>query len=211
MKIPTRAVTQLKEYKKFEQVAKRKGEAWADDVPQVHQTEAMCLIAAEDAPATYREAMEHEDIWLTPMQSEYNDLVRLGVWELIPRPPDANVIGCKSAFANKYDDTGKIIKRKARLVAKGFHQIPGVDFFESHHSVVRFDSLRMLCAIAVVDDMEIGQIDIAKAYLNAELTETVLMDQPEGFFGPGEGEPRLQAHKGFVWNNASGEGMVVDI
>jgi hypothetical protein len=175
----TRAMTQSKDYEKFEQAARTRGEAWADN-------KHVALLVADSVPKTYQEAMNDEDTWLEPMTNEYLDLIAMDVWELIPRPKGANVIGSKWCFANKYNNSGEVEKRKARLVAKGFHQIPGIDFFESHHSVVRFDSLRALCAIAAIEDMEIGQIDIDKAYLNAELTETVLMEQPEGFIAQGK-------------------------
>ena len=47
-------------------------------------------------------------------------------------------------FANEYDGDGRPITRKAKLVAKlGFTQIPGIDFYESYASAVRYESSRM--------------------------------------------------------------------
>ena len=49
---------------------------------------------------------------------------------------------------------------------------------QTHSSVIRFESLRDLCAIAAREDLE---FDIEKAYLNATLSEDVYMEQPQGF------------------------------
>jgi hypothetical protein len=76
---------------------------------------------------------------------------------------------------------------KARLVAKGFQQIEGVDFFETYAGVVRYESLRMLWAIAVEEPgWVMWAMDVVSAYLNSEMKETVYMRQPEGFAVPGE-------------------------
>ena len=95
------------------------------------------------APNTYAEAMKDPDQWLGPMQSEYNDLVSMGVWELVLLPPRANIVRCKWAYALKFNKSGEIEKFKARLVAKGFHQIPGVDYLETHSSVVYWNYIHI--------------------------------------------------------------------
>ena len=67
-----------------------------------------------------------------------------------------------------------------RLITKGFTQIPGVDFYESYASVVRYESLRMNLAIAAVKDMEAWQIDYVAAYLNAKPQAMVYIKLPDG-------------------------------
>ncbi|KAA0053951.1 flocculation protein FLO11-like [Cucumis melo var. makuwa] len=42
------------------------------------------------------------------------------VWELVPKPPHANIIGTKWIFKNKTDEQGRVIHNKARLVDKRF-------------------------------------------------------------------------------------------
>src|SRR5437763_15211851 len=39
----------------------------------------------------------------------------------------------------------------------------------------------MICAIAAYQNMELSQVDVQKAYLNARSDETIYMEQPEGF------------------------------
>jgi Reverse transcriptase (RNA-dependent DNA polymerase) len=68
---------------------------------------------------------------------------------------------------NKYDAGGRLVGRKARLVVKGFMQIPGVDYFKTYASLVRYKSLRMNLVIAAANDMEAWQVDYVGAYLNA--------------------------------------------
>ena len=66
-------------------------------------------------------------------------------------------------------------------MAQGFSQIPGQDFEATFSPVMCMDSLQTLLAIATVQDLEIGQMDIKGAYLNGDLKEEIYMRQPKGF------------------------------
>ena len=70
------------------------------------------------------------------MRKELNQFMRNDVWDLVPRPKDAHVIGTKWIFKNKTDEEGEIIKNKSWLVAQGYTQV-GVDFDESFAPVAR--------------------------------------------------------------------------
>ena len=48
----------------------------------------------------------------------------------------------------KRDQTGALVKHKARLVAKGYSQKIRIDYEEIYAPVARFDSIRILIAIA---------------------------------------------------------------
>ena len=69
---------------------------------------------------------------------------------------------------------------KARLVARGFSQIHGVDYGETFASTVRTDSIRLLLALAAINDWEIHQINISNAFTNSELKEQIFMKPPPG-------------------------------
>ena len=66
-------------------------------------------------------------------------------------------------------------------MAQGFSQILGQDFEATFSPVMQMDSLWTLLAIAAVQDLEIGQMDIKGTYLNGNLKEEIYMQQLEGF------------------------------
>jgi hypothetical protein len=66
-------------------------------------------------------------------------------------------------------------------VAKGFSQKYGVDFTEIFSPVMSATSFRILVAISVLLGLHMEQGDVETAFLNAELSETIYMEQPEGF------------------------------
>ncbi|KAL0413209.1 UNVERIFIED_CONTAM: Retrovirus-related Pol polyprotein from transposon TNT 1-94 [Sesamum radiatum] len=81
----------------------------------------------------------------------------------------------------KYKADGSIDKYKARLVVKGFKQKEGLDFFDTYSPVTRITSIRVLIAIAALNDLEIHQMDVKTAFFNGELDEEIYMEQPKGF------------------------------
>jgi Reverse transcriptase (RNA-dependent DNA polymerase) len=86
-------------------------------------------------PLTHKEAMQHKSIWQPAMEKEHDGLQAINAWTLVPKDKEMNIIGCKWAYTRKFNEESNW-KPKARLVAKGFQQIPGIDFFETHVSVV---------------------------------------------------------------------------
>jgi hypothetical protein len=132
-------------------------------------------------PNSYTEAMTCPDLWKEPMDKEIANMHTHSVWTLVDRPPDIKPMQNRWTFANKYDISGRLVGRKARLVAKGFTQIPGVDYFETYASVVRYESLRMNLAIAAANNMEAWQVDYVGAYLNANNQAPTYMEEPEGY------------------------------
>ena len=105
----------------------------------------------------------------------------IGTWELTELPLDQTAIGCQWVYAMKTKLDGKFDKGKARVVAQGFTQRPGMDYYEITSPVVKFDSLRVLLAIANALDWEIEMMDVKGAYLNSDLKEEIYMRQPDGF------------------------------
>jgi len=68
-----------------------------------------------------------------------------------------------------------------RWVAKGYSQRPGVDFFETDTTTIKYSTLRLMLAAAAEEDLEVHVIDYDSAFLNGELGETVYVEQPEGY------------------------------
>ena len=71
-------------------------------------------------------------------------------------------------------------------MAKGFSQIPGIDFEETFSPVARFETVRLLLALSVLEDWEIEALDVKNAFLYGNLEEELYMEQPEGFVVKGQ-------------------------
>ena len=147
----------------------------------------MALLANATAefhdPATFREAMASDfaDKWHEACKYEMDALAKNGTWTLVDLLPGHKAIKSKWVFKRKADG-----RFRARLVAKGFTQIQGIDYDETFSPVARFESLRLLLALAALEDWEIHQMDVKSAFLNSLLDEEIYMEQPEGFVVPGQ-------------------------
>lgn len=116
------------------------------------------------------------------MVDEIQTMTERQVWDLIPKPPNTKIIGCRWVFTLKRDEQGVIVRYKARLVAQGFRQIHGIHYDEVFSPVVNFSVIRMCFSIFVSKlNWKHCQLDIKCAYLYAKLTENILMSQPLGF------------------------------
>jgi hypothetical protein len=69
-----------------------------------------------------------------------------------------------------------------RVVAQGFSQRPGVDFNKTFAPTTKWAALRVIFALAPLEDWELESVDISNTYLSGELKDIkVYMHQPEGF------------------------------
>jgi len=84
---------------------------------------------------------------------------------------------------------------QSRLVAKGFSQAEGIDFDELFFPVVRYETMRLLLTIAILEDLDIQSVDVKIAYLYGNLDEKIYMKQPEGFKLPGKENKVWQLRK----------------
>jgi len=121
------------------------------------------------------------DQWHDTCQYEMDTLAKNGTWTLVDLPAGRKAVKSKWVFKRKTDG-----RYRARLVAKGFTQIQGIDYDETFSPVARFESLRLILALAALEDWEIHQMDIKSAFLNGLLEEEIYMEQPEGFITPGQ-------------------------
>ena len=144
--------------------------------------ELMVKNSVHEFPNTINEARaSHEAIhWEKAIQEELNMLQRKNTWELVDPPSNKNILSNRWVFTKKYDENGNLSRYKARLVAQGLTQGYIYDYSDTFSPVVRFDSFRLLIAIAAYHNLAIGQMDIKGAYLNGTLTEEIYMMQPRG-------------------------------
>uniref|UniRef100_H3G7R0 Reverse transcriptase Ty1/copia-type domain-containing protein n=1 Tax=Phytophthora ramorum TaxID=164328 RepID=H3G7R0_PHYRM len=115
------------------------------------------------------------------LQTEYQALVANDTWEVVHLPKGRKILGCHWVFDVKYNPDGTVERFKARLVVRGNTQIHGVDFDEIFSPVARYESLRLLLAIATIKDFHVHQMDVSTAFLNGSLFEEIYMQQPHGF------------------------------
>jgi hypothetical protein len=162
-----------------------------DDTSMVSPTEEpdarsddleMAMMVTDDEPRFYKQAITGPECeqWCTAIENELAVLQRNGTWDVVDKPSDRKIIGSKWVFKIKRDAMGNIEKYKARLVAKGFSQVEGLDYDELFAPVVRFDSLRLLIAIAANKGWVPSQMDVTAAFLYPELAEELYMHLPEG-------------------------------
>lgn len=137
------------------------------------------------SPRSINEALSRPDKmrWVEALQSEYDSLMDNGTWKLVKLPKGRKALPCHWVFNIKYHSDGNIERYKARLVAQGNHQEFGVDCDDCYAPVARFESLRLVLAIAVINDFVVVQMDVSTAFLNGWLPKgmKIYMRQPHGF------------------------------
>ena len=114
------------------------------------------------------------------MQEELDSLKQNQAWEIVPIPKDRKLIGCRWVFRIKTDAQGYITRFKARLVAKGYSQIKGIDYDELFAPVTRYETLRLLLALATSRKWSHRQLDVKTAFLNGLLPQSIFIEPPEG-------------------------------
>ena len=119
------------------------------------------------------------ELWKEAAQKEIKSLQDLKVCSLVPIsyvPKGQNVFGSKWVFKVKTDNT-----YKARLVAQGWNQVHGRDCGGTYAAVCRFQSIRMVLAIAAELNLEVRQLDVKTAFLYADIEEEVYVTTAPGF------------------------------
>jgi transposase InsO family protein len=134
-------------------------------------------------PVTYEEAMNGSEAhqWRKAMKDEIKSLEENETWSLTELPKGKKAIGSKWVFKKKIGKDGQVERYKARFCAKGYSQKEGIDYNDTFAPVLKYKSLRIILALAATRDLELKQMDVQTAFLNAHIKEEVYMDQPQGF------------------------------
>lgn len=135
-------------------------------------------------PRNYKDIFSTPDLpkWQDAMSEEINVIQKREVWDLVPAPQNAKIIGSRWVYNVKKNENGEVSRYKARLVAQGNSQVKGESYDEVFSPVVNFSLIRMFFSIFVcMLKWSHCQLDIKCAYLYAKLNETVFMRQPPGF------------------------------
>lgn len=87
------------------------------------------------------------------------------------------------AIAMKNEE-GEIERFKARLVARGCAQKYGDNYTETFSPALRYETIRMIFAMAAEYELYLHKKHVSSAYLNSELDNEIYMTQPQGFEDP---------------------------
>ncbi|EOX94119.1 Uncharacterized protein TCM_003333 [Theobroma cacao] len=162
---------------------------WNEPQPQLSSPSQHDQTSAFDAQLEIQEDESIDDLPVRGTRSlediYQNSLVTIEepscYTEAFDRPADRNIIGVKWIFKKKLNPDGSLNRCKARLVAKGYSQLLGVDYGETFAPVARYDTIKLLLALAAALKWNVYHLDIKFAFLNGILEEEIYIDQPEGF------------------------------
>nr|KYP75714.1 Retrovirus-related Pol polyprotein from transposon TNT 1-94 [Cajanus cajan] len=135
------------------------------------------FISSNTEPTSYAEASRH-DCWVKAMQAELLGLQMNQTWILTTLPPHKIAIGCHWVYKVKYKSNGSIERHKAHLVAKGYTQREGLDFLDTFSPVAKLTTVRLLLALAAINNWHLKKLDVNNAFLHGELHEEVYMQVP---------------------------------
>lgn len=114
------------------------------------------------------------------MEDECTAPIKNNTWDLVPLPPNVNVIRYMWIFKHKKKLDGSFERYKARLVGDGVGQQIGADCGETFGPVVKPATILTVLTLALSKAWPIHQLDVKNVFLHGE-QEIVYMHQPLGF------------------------------
>jgi histone deacetylase 1/2 len=115
------------------------------------------------------------------MQAELDALQHNRTWELVLRPPRANVISSKWVFKQNLRSDGTLKRYKARWVVQGFRQRASIDFMDTFAPVIKLGKICNVLHLAATRAWPVHQMDVSNAFLHGHLSEQVYCEQPTSF------------------------------
>ena len=155
-----------------------------------------CPQCEESSPKewTYRDILrlpkDRLKEWRAACERELDTLNRRNIFDLVERPRGRKVI--RNCWVFDVKDDGR---KRARLVAKGFSQVEGLDYDQVFSPIVRFETVRLILAMAALENWVAYGLDVRNTYLYGELDKEIYMEQPEGFCVPGKENYVLRLNK----------------
>ncbi|XP_071691164.1 uncharacterized mitochondrial protein AtMg00810-like [Rutidosis leptorrhynchoides] len=124
-------------------------------------------------PKGFKSASKHP-VWFQAMEEEIDALHVNRTWDLVPRPPQGNIVGSKCVFRTKFNADGTVDRLKARLVAQGLTQVPSLDYSVTFSPVMKASTVGIILSLAMLHKWHLHQLDAKNAFLNGHLTEIFL-------------------------------------
>jgi histone deacetylase 1/2 len=138
------------------------------------------IASVSPLPTNYHSALA-DPHWSAAMRDKYTALIDNSTWQLVPKPPGANVVSGKWVYRHKHHSDGSLACYLARWVVRGFSQEHVIDYDETFSSVVNPNTIRIVLSLASSSHWPIHQLDVKNAFLHGHLSETVYCQQPKGF------------------------------
>ena len=122
--------------------------------------------ASTPEPTSFRQSQQcsDADLWQKACEEEMEADRLNGTWEIVKLPPGKLAIGSRWFMKVKHNADGSLDCYKARLVAKGYSQHPGFDFKETFAPTVRYSTIRIVLALAALEDLELRSVDNSHAF-----------------------------------------------
>ena len=98
------------------------------------------------------------------MEEEFDALIENNTWDLVPWPPNVNVIRFLWIFRVKTKSDGSFESYKTRLVGDSKSQREGIDCDEIFSPVVKPAIVRIFLSIALSKSCSIHQLDVKNAF-----------------------------------------------
>ncbi len=142
----------------------------------------------------YKTASKRPDwpMWKEAIRTELNNLIKFNTfkgWRTKQKGiQDAHPLGTVWVFKIKRNPNGTIRKYKARLCVQGFTQEYGIDYTDTYAPVVRANTTRAMLAIGSKLGLDVYQMDIVNAYVQAPVKEKLVIRPPPGIELITEGE-----------------------
>ena len=114
------------------------------------------------------------------MAKEIAGLVVNDTFTVSELPPGRKAISGRWVFDWKLSEHGEVTRAKCRLVARGFLQEKSIDYCDCYSPTPRAASIRLLAGFAVKTDQLLSHLDIAQAFIQANLSEEIYMKLPPG-------------------------------
>lgn len=127
------------------------------DKPDAYAFSTAPTVRLLDEPKTFAQAMTSPNAacWKAACGKELEAFRQKGVWNLVSRPNNKNVIKGCWVFKIKLKEDSEISNSKASYVAKGYSQVEGVDLFETFSPTGKPASFRTFIATAAANGWEI--------------------------------------------------------
>jgi hypothetical protein len=186
---PPRRTQQRKIYQRVERATRRNtyipGNGF-NNYPEHHRqfsnvAPGHVLLTYPGPPA--RVAINDPD-WRQAMKKENDQMIEMGVFELVPLPAGKKALDYLWVLTTKVDEVTGSEQKKARWVVNGSRQIQGEDYDKSYAETPSMESFLTLLGVRTDRGYETVHIDWKAAHLNPMQDFEVYVKQPKGFEEP---------------------------